>query len=259
MDSPKLILRRFLNRVLRRALRARSRPYRLDGAPVTLVISPHQDDAHLGCGGLLARRRLLGCPVHLLHITDGSASHPGHPILAPASVAALRRAEARAAARVTGIEQEFVFFLDSPDGMLDRLESAAAESLAGRIAGAMRETRPDEVFLPCRRDLSSEHEATFQIFQRALKISGLHPRVLEYPIWSCWNQAALFRLLLSSCRVSRLAFFGYEGIKHRALAEYRSQFEPVPPWTAPVLPHGFLSFFLPAEEFFFEAAPSPDP
>ena len=39
-----------------------------------LVVAPHQDDETLGCGGLIARKRYEGLPVHVVFITDGSAT-----------------------------------------------------------------------------------------------------------------------------------------------------------------------------------------
>ena len=99
----RLRLRRWLNGGVRCALRLRSRPYAVDRKRVALVIAPHQDDETLGGGGLLRRKRLAGAPVWIAYITDGGASHRGHPTLTPAALAALRQDEARQAMHLLGV------------------------------------------------------------------------------------------------------------------------------------------------------------
>jgi LmbE family N-acetylglucosaminyl deacetylase len=244
--------RRLLRAVVRAGLRFRARSYPVEEEVRCLVIAPHEDDATLGCGGLMLAKRLEGNPVEVAYITDGSASHPGHPTLTPGELARRRRDEAHVALGRLGVERAGVHFLDAADGTLDRLDQATAEALVGRIAGLVGRVRPDEVFLPCRSDGSSEHDAAFLLVMEALRRSGFRPRLFEYPIWSLWSPARLMRPLVSSRRVWRMGFPGYEHLKARALGSYRTQMEPVPPWTEPVLPAGFASCFLSGEEFFFE-------
>jgi LmbE family N-acetylglucosaminyl deacetylase len=79
---------------------------------VTIVFAPHQDDETLACGGLIAHKRYEGLPVHVVFITDGSASHPGHPQVGPVEMAARRRGEAREALAILGVETNAIH----PDG-----------------------------------------------------------------------------------------------------------------------------------------------
>ena len=60
LPASKEILRRLIHRALCLALplRLRSQPCPFDHARRTVVIAPHQDDATLGCGGYILRRRL---------------------------------------------------------------------------------------------------------------------------------------------------------------------------------------------------------
>ena len=58
LPATKEILRRWIHRALCLALRLRSQPCPFDHARRTVVIAPHQDDATLGCGGYILRRRL---------------------------------------------------------------------------------------------------------------------------------------------------------------------------------------------------------
>jgi len=252
LQGSKSLVRRTLWRAVKAAMRARSRPYPVEADTRCLVVAPHEDDATLGCGGLMLGKRLEGVPVDVVYITDGSASHPGHPTLGPRELSRERRAEAKAALGIIGVERQRTHFLEAADGTLDRLDDASADALVGRIHRLLAEVRPDEVFLPCRRDNSSEHDAAFLLVQRALGEAGMAPRLFEYPIWSLWAPLTLARPILSSRRVWRVDFSGYERLKDRALACYRTQMEPVPPWSRPVLSAEFVSFFRSGEEFFLE-------
>ena len=233
-------------------LRCRARPYPTGEAGVALIFAPHQDDATLGCGGMILLKRLEGVAVRIVYVTDGSASHRSHPLLLPPDLVARRRREALAAAAVLGVEEAGIRFLGAPDGTLNRLASPAAAELVEKIASLLREFRPNEIFVPCRRDGSSEHEAAFGLVARARAAAGIPVRLLEYPIWARWNPRLLFGPLWRSRRVWRVDLCGYESLKRKALAAYASQFAPVPPWTEPVLSAEFMSFFSSGVELFFE-------
>jgi LmbE family N-acetylglucosaminyl deacetylase len=246
------LIRRMLSRCLRCALRLRSRPYPIKHDTATLVFAPHPDDEVLGCGGLLALKRIAGVTVDVTYITDGCASHPGHPVLTPEAVAAQRQAEAQTAMGLLGVERAALRFLGVRDGTLMHLDVPAADELVSRIAAVLQSTGPREIFLPCRRDGSSEHDSAFTLVARALKQTGLQPRVLEFPVWSWWNPLLLIRPLLTCRRVWRMDFRRGENLKRQALAAYTSQVQPAPPWETAVLSREFVSFFLSPEEFFFE-------
>jgi len=245
-------LRRTLGDGVRGLLRLRSRSYPVERDTIALVFAPHQDDETLGCGGLLILKRLEGLTVRVAYITDGSGSHPQHPTLTPAALAALRHAEACQAMRLLGVEQVGLRFLGARDGTLAHLTALAAQELVGQIAAVLQEVQPDEVFLPLRSDGSSEHDATFLFVRQALAQVGLQPRIFEYPVWASWNPLRLLRPLCTRRRVWRVNHRGYEALKREALDAYVSQTIPVPPWPAPVLSAEFLSFFSSRWEFFFE-------
>jgi len=248
----KRCLRRSLSGCVRCALRLRSRPYTVDRNRVALVIAPHQDDETLGCSGLLRQKRLAGAPVWIAYITDGSASHPGHPTLTPAALAALRQGEARHAMHLLGVEETALFFLGVGDGTLAHLDPPAAAEVARKIAGLLRQVQPDEIFLPMRDDGSSEHDAAFVFVQRALDLAGLRPRVFEFPVWSAWNPLRLFRPLLASRVVWRVDYRDHAELKRQAIGAYGSQTEPIAPWEKPMLSREFLSYFCTGSEYFFE-------
>ncbi|HEX2852743.1 MAG TPA: PIG-L family deacetylase [Opitutaceae bacterium] len=243
-------LRRLAIAFSRLVLRQISPPYVL--RPQTAVVfAPHQDDETFGCGGLIARKRNEGFPVHVVFITDGSASHPGHSQFSPAAIAALRRREARAALAILGVESGAIHFLDAPDGTLHQLNSTQRSDLIARIAELLRQLKPDEVFLPCCPDGSSEHDAAFSFIIEALHHSHLRPAVWQYPVWSWWNPLLLFRRIFSSHGRCQAPTEDYQLIKHRAVACYRSQTEPLPPQSQASLPRELVKMFNSDVEYFF--------
>ena len=252
LPAVKRQVRRFANGLARTMLRLRARSYATTGETVTLVIAPHQDDEVLGCGGLIARKRLEGFPVHVVFITDGGASHPDHPALTKTAVAARRETEARAALRKLGVETPAIHFLGAQDGTLAWQTPEQASEVAGRLRELIARMKPDEIFAAYRKDGSSEHEAAFGLLKQALQDSTHPVRLYEYPVWSWWNPALLIRPCFSARRVVRFDFKGYGFLKQDALACYRSQFEPTPPWKTPLISADFTALFSMPEEYYFE-------
>lgn len=248
-------LRFLLNRLLAFTLRRRAMPYASPLGTVTLVLAPHQDDETVGCGGLIAWKRLDGQPVHVAFITDGRASHSNHPTLSPSALGVLREQEARAALRKLGVETPAIHFLGIPDSTLDKLSGPAREDGVNRIARLLDAVQPDEVLIPYRFDGSSEHEAGFTLFAEALRRQPRRIRVLEFPVWSWWSPVLLARPARRVRKVVRFSFVGYEFLKTEALASYRSQVEPTPPWKEAILSPDFCRMFARGEEFYFEIEP----
>ena len=77
-----------------------------------LVLAPHPDDESLGCGGLIAAALAAGRRLGVVFLSDGAASHPGHPA---AALRAMREAEARAALTRLGAPDGAARFLGLPD------------------------------------------------------------------------------------------------------------------------------------------------
>lgn len=114
-----------------------------------LVIGAHPDDADLKAGGLAALYAERGHDVRFVSVTNGEA---GHHELDRASLVTRRRAEARAAADVIGIEYEV---WDLPDGELQpTLENRR------RLIRAIREWEPDLLLTHRPNDYHPDHRAT---------------------------------------------------------------------------------------------------
>ena len=218
---------------------------------VTIVFAPHQDDETLGCGGLIAHKRNEGLPVHVIFITDGRASHPGHPQVGPVEMAARRRGEAREALAILGVETNAIHFLDAADSTLERLEPSSRETLITRIGSLIDQIQPAEIFVPCCPDGSTEHDAVFNLVRESLQRTHRHPNVWQYPVWSWWNPFLLFKHLFLAGRCYRHPLEDYHLIKERAMTRYRSQLQPLEPWEKPVIPTELQQVFHGRDEYFF--------
>jgi LmbE family N-acetylglucosaminyl deacetylase len=251
----KQFLRRLAIRLCDGLLRRGSRPYVVPEA-VTVVIAPHPDDETLACGGLIARKRHEGLPVHVIFITDGSASHPNHARLNSAAIAELRRGETMRAMTCLGVERTAVHFLEEPDGTLKAIDPTRRENLVQRLAALLATLGPGEIFLPCNPDGSSEHDAVFGFTVDALARTGLAATVWQYPIWCWWNPSLLLRHWVSARDLRRLPLEDYQRAKRRAIHCYQSQINPLAPDPEPALPPGLVDVFLTDTEFFFRYEPA---
>ena len=250
----KMLMRNAAIRFCHRLLSSLCPQYRIRTGPC-IVFAPHQDDETLGCGGLIARKRHEGLPVHVIFITDGAASHPGHPRLSSAAIRALRHREALAALAILGVESGAIHFLDEADGMLDSLDPTRGAMLVERITTLLRDIGPEEVFLPCSPDGSTEHDAAFRFVSAALQQTTLRPDVWQYPVWSWWNPLLLFERMIFTTGRCALPTEDYQPVKALALHTYRSQVEATPPWLQPTLPPELVSIFGADREFFFRYRP----
>ncbi|WP_236705440.1 PIG-L deacetylase family protein, partial [Frankia sp. ACN1ag] len=97
--------------------------------PAVVVVAPHPDDEVLGVGGLLVRLHGLGAAITVVAVTDGDASHPGSPTLAPAELARRRIAEQHAALTALGLAQVPVHRIGLGDGRVAGHEAALADQV----------------------------------------------------------------------------------------------------------------------------------
>lgn len=195
-----------------------------------VIIAPHQDDEVLGCGGTIARKVEEGVEVHLVFMTDGATSH--RRFIPSAELVRIRHDEAIEAARILGVPESRVNFLEFPDGRLH----TAREAAVSRITALLATLRPEEVFVPYRFDGTPDHESTYAIVTEATRGATTPPQVLEYPVWF-WNQWPWVSLPLRPNRqllhaLRRSLRFGFgrtarrtftHGVDVRAVAERKRQ------------------------------------
>ncbi len=252
----KKLLRPLAIKLCGRLLQVGSRPYQLcEGAAV--IIAPHQDDETLACGGLIARKRNEGLPVHVLFITDGAASHPHHLRFSPPAISTLRKQEAKRAMACLGVESRSIHFLDEPDGTLKTIAADRRESLIQQLMVLLRTIEPAEIFLPCHSDGSSEHDATFGFVLEAVARIRLESAIWQYPVWSWWNPGLLLRCWFATKDCRRLPLADYLLAKRQAIGCYQSQIAPLAPDPAPALPADLVALFNSETEYFFRY-PLPD-
>lgn len=250
----KNLARRFLRFLHASRLRARSQPLQLSQGATALVLAPHPDDEALGCGALLAQRAASGAATVVAFFTSGESSHRGHSVLEPADVAALRQEEAMRAMASIGLPAECVRFCHAPDGRLDKLSKDEKVAWTECLRRLVAEVRPAEIFLPCRNDGSTEHEAMFGLLAGALAtLPAPNPRVLEFPVWAWWSPRHLARVAAGAERVWRHPSGAFAQKKRSLLGSYTSQTEPSPPFRDPILPRSFAGAFDTEDEFFFES------
>ena len=251
LPQTKRLMRRVLARGVRGTLRWHAETYRMSSG-TTLVVAPHPDDEAFGCGGLIASKRAANQTVHVVYLSDGAASHPGHPTVSPQELRAIRVQEAHTALEKLGVASTETHFLHLPDGMLDRLPEADQASARDRLSEIIQQIQPAEIFLPYRNDGSSEHEGAFGLVRASLDQTPVSARLYEFPVWSWWQPLLLYRACLGRHRVFRHTFPDYQSAKRDAINAYPSQTKPMAPWTHSVLPQSFPGFFEKPEEFYFE-------
>lgn len=210
------MIRTIFKSVCLKALEKRAncaKPQQMERSAV--VFSPHYDDETLGVGGTILKKRRCGAEVYLVFMTDGSRSHAR--VMDGARLAALRRAEAIKAAKVLGVEESHVRFLNFPE---TNLQQSRVEAMH-RVVALLQEFRCPQVYVPSTREpllWSADHRVTTEIVFRALSHGRDRPEVFEYPVWFWYhwpwvpssgnsNARQLFQL-------SVRGFFGLAALKH---------------------------------------------
>jgi len=204
---------------------------------------------------MIAHKRYAGWPVHVVFLTDGGASHVGHPQLTAPEVIRLRRRETASALAELGLDPCAVHFLDEPDGTLAQITPERADLLTGRIRQLIESLQPREIFLPSRPDGSTEHDAAHALILQAHEQAALPATLWQYPIWSWWNPRLLLQQIVKAQTRVRLPLGDFTAAKHRAIACYASQTRPTPPWTEPVIPPALLATLHQDTEYFFLQSP----
>jgi LmbE family N-acetylglucosaminyl deacetylase len=147
-----------------------------------LVVAPHPDDEAIGPGGTLVLHRRLGDPVDALFVTSGvHGDNQGR--MPDDEYVALRRREARDAARVLGLG--LTEFWDYPDGMI--VTEGDLDVVVARLVAHLATSRPDVIYAPHPDEQHSDHHFVSLAVQRAVQAArgtGPSPHVLGYEVWS---------------------------------------------------------------------------
>ncbi|MDO5769117.1 MAG: PIG-L family deacetylase, partial [Psychrobacter sp.] len=145
------------------------------------IFAPHPDDEILGCGGLLQHLAASGNPIVLIHVTNGTQSHPESQIYPPEKLDTIRPQESRAALEVLGIaHQVTVATFELTDGNVFNEQQQFNQKLAAIIQA------DDILVAPFRHDGHPDHEATGQVVASFAKQHNLS--CYQVLIWA-WHWA----------------------------------------------------------------------
>ncbi len=125
----------------------------------TLVVAPHPDDEILGCGGTLLRRKAEGAETGWLIVT-GIAEKDGWPT----ERVAQREEEIARVASLIGFDKVFNLRLSATH--LDKLPMS---ELVSGISAIVKSFDPEEILLPHRGDVHSDHRVVFDAVSACTK------------------------------------------------------------------------------------------
>lgn len=138
-----------------------------------LILSPHQDDDILGCGGTIKLLRNAGADVKVIYMTDGCM---GSNTISPIELPSIRKQEAiRALSRLNVHKSEFYGI---PDLCL-RCDSSAISFVKGQISSF----RPKMIMTPHAGEYHPDHYNTCMIAAKALARIKRPIDVYAYEVW----------------------------------------------------------------------------
>ena len=113
----------------------------------TLIVAPHMDDETLGCGGIIAKRKLQGYSVDVLTVTQ-----PSEPMYSKDFIEN-ENEECREALDSLGVDN--VYQLTYPT---TKLEEISSNELISQIKKILDISMPQEIFISHRGDIHKEHK-----------------------------------------------------------------------------------------------------
>jgi LmbE family N-acetylglucosaminyl deacetylase len=189
----------------------------LDGSRRVLIVSPHTDDAELGCGGTISRLIASGDEVWVTAFSLAKESLP------PNSAPDRLHGEFLCAMQILGVEPQRMFVHDYPV----RHFSDYRQRLLDELVELRQELRPDVVFVTSSTDVHQDHQVMHNEALRCFKDNTL--MCYELP-WNSLSFTAQAFVVLNQEHLDR---------KCAALQAYKSQFELRRPYFDKELIHGW--------------------
>ncbi len=175
-----------------------------------LFFAPHDDDAAISVGLLIAEARQQGIPVRILVVTDGRNGYVS--LNDKAGIVERRAEETFASYALLGVDRREIVFLNFPDGDLQNyygrrlaqrgepqddhgftgLENHFVRELRRRVAVGGEMVAPTRIFVPSAADYHQDHvavarEVPISIFHAA---GGIWPECgekIERPPFLYWH------------------------------------------------------------------------
>ena len=145
------------------------------------IFAPHPDDEIIGCGGLLQQLTANGNPIVLIHVTNGTQSHPNSTIYTQEKLNTIRPQESMKALAVLGVaHQVTTVALNLADGEVFAQQEQFHQKLSTII-------QADDILITTfMRDGHPDHEATGQVVASFAKQQ--HLACYQVLIWA-WHWA----------------------------------------------------------------------
>ena len=152
-----------------------------------MFVSPHDDDVAIGAGLTFQAGLMEGVAVHAVVVTDGRMGYCR--LDQRRDIVRIRRAEAENAYRILGLPADRLRFIECPDCNLSAFrgrhfttigaptEIENAGGMQNAFTHALRQVRPNRVFLPTSADLHPDH----QIVHEEVLISLFHAQGNIWP------------------------------------------------------------------------------
>ena len=116
-----------------------------------LFVGPHPDDIEVACGGTVARLKQLGKHVTFVVVTDGSVGSIDQTLTGQ-QLAETRRQESLKSAKILGVEEQDVVFLNFGDG-----NNYNVDEVTRSLVQCIVKFRPDVVLCPDHTVRSETH------------------------------------------------------------------------------------------------------
>ena len=181
-----------------------------------MFVSPHDDDVVTGAGLTFQVGFAEGASIHAVVVTDGRMGYCR--LEQRRTITKIRRSEAETSYQILGLPLEHLRFIECPDCNLNTYqgrsfrtigeptEMEGAGGMQNAFTHALRQIRPNRVFLPTSTDLHPDH----QIVHEELLISLFHaqgniwpelgepivevPRVYEFAVYCDFPEPPQLRI-----------------------------------------------------------------
>lgn len=215
-----------------------------------VVLAAHPDDESLAAGGLISQAHAHHVDIVLIVATRGQNSHPQSPTMTPDQLGDLRIQELRRA--LACLAHDAVLL---EGGFVDGRLADSRSQLAAELNGLCSQD-PARVLLvaPWSGDGHADHEVAGDVALQVAASTGC--AVLEYPIWLWfWGTPSSGDVPWAALRSLELGV-AERGSKALAMAEHRSQVEPLSPSAGDetLLPGHVLDYFRRPFEVFIDSA-----
>lgn len=192
-----------------------------------IIFAPHPDDETFGCGGIIAKKISEGHEVYIVVMTDGRYAFlevlgiEENPT--PSQLKDVRMEEVKRAAKILGVPDDNLIFLNFIDGTLEDNMKEAEES----VINILYEKRPNEIYLPYRWDCHPDHRAAYKIVKNAVRRLNISAVCYQYSITHIFPRFgrfidALLRFIFRIKKVS-VDISNFLHIKNLAIMEFKSE------------------------------------